>query len=124
MAQRQKPVTEPVLDNSACGEFPAESDNKIVLALPRDQFLSIILNIKNRPLDQVTPLLTHTFHALKRLGVSRDLDEAFPGVPAGHSTHLDFGTFMAWVDKITPAHKDAVAQLVVIDATAKVRVTS
>lgn len=125
MAQRQKPVTEPVLDNSAAGvpEYPGDSENKIIRELPRDQFLSIILNIKSRPLDQVTPLLHHTFNALKRLGVPRDLDEAFPGVPAG-STHMDFGTFMAWVDKITVGDKVAVKQLIAIDATAKVRVTA
>lgn len=125
MAQRQKPETGPILDNSAAGtaEFPAESDNKIVRALPRDQFLSIILNIKSRPLDQITPLLTHTFHALKRLGVARDLDEAFPGLPEG-STHMDFGTIMLWVDKITPADTAAVKQLICIDATAKTRVTA
>jgi hypothetical protein len=121
MAERQKPVTEPVLDGPYGKEFPAESDIKVEKALRREQFNSIIRNIKKRPIDQVQPLLTHTFHALKRLGVARDLDEAVPGLPEG-SDHLDLGTFMAWADKITAADTAAVEQLVAIDATAKTRV--
>lgn len=121
MAARQKPVTEPILDNSMLKEFPSEGDSKIVHALEPHQFKSIIRNIKKMPLDSVKPLLTETFLALRRLKVLRDLDEAVSGVPDG-SDHFDFGTFRTWVSKIKPTDSNSIRQLIMIDATAKVRV--
>lgn len=120
MAQRQKAVTEPILDNSMLNEFPSEGDSKIVHALTQGQFNSIIRNLKNKPLDTIQPICTCTFFALRRLKVGRDLEEAVPGIPKG-SDHFDFLSFKLWVEKIKPTDADSIAQLVKIDATAKTR---
>ena len=120
MAARQKPVTEPVLDNSMEKEFPSESKSKIVHALRQEQFDSVIRNIKKKPADAVQTICTCTFFALRALKVPRDLDESVVGTPEG-SDHFDFGSFKVWAESIKPDDLDSIEQLVAIDATAKTR---
>ena len=104
-------------------EHPSEGDTKVVHALPKDQFNSIIRNINKRATPEVQGLLTLTFTRLKVLKVQRDLDEALPGVPKG-SDHFDLGTFKTWLEGIKATDEASVEQLIAIDATAKVRVTA
>lgn len=122
MATRQAPHTEAVLDNSMLNEFPSDGDSKVVHALPKDQFDSIIRNVKKRSVDVAQSLLALTSTTLGALKVQRDLDEAVSGIPDG-SDHWDFGTFIVWAGKIKADDECSIEQLVAIDATAQIRVS-
>lgn len=125
MAERQQPETGPILDNSYENDRAKEGvpgENKIVHAFRPEQLKSVIRIIRSRNIEEIKPLLTQTHATLKRLGVSRDLEENWPaGIPDG-SDHFDFGTFKTWTEGITKEDADSIAQLVTIDATAKMKV--
>lgn len=57
---------------------------------------------------------------LTRLGVRRDLSKAMKDSFAG-AINSDTGTLFAWMAKIQPKHRRAIAQLVALDASACAR---
>lgn len=85
--------------------------------LPPNQLNTVIRFIKKAPLDRVAVLRQATFDSLRRLGVKRNVGKAVAGVPAG-SDQGDVQSLIVWMGRITAADREAVAQLVAIDATA------
>lgn len=116
MAERKKPQTEPVLDNSAVRDNPKLEKSKVVKALSKQHFNNVIRFIKKAPLERVLTLRTVSFNTLKRLQVKRDPSKVVVGIPKG-SDHGDVGTLKTWMDSVTPKNKRAVKQIVQIDAT-------
>jgi len=86
------------------------------MELAKRQFNDIIRAIKIGDLGRAKGLRTVTFHALRRLGVRRDITKAVRGIPKG-SDQFDGGSIVAWINKVQPQHKDAIEQLISIDAT-------
>lgn len=120
MAERKKPQTTPVLDNSAVAADPNTEASKVVRELTSECFDNVIRNIKTSGLDRVRSLKTVTRDNLKRLGTKPNAKKAVSGIPKG-SDHLDIGTLKTWAESIAKHDKAAIAQLVAIDATCSSR---
>jgi len=88
-----------------------------VVEMSKRYLNNVIRLIKLAPMTQVSQLRSCSYHALKRLGVKRDLSMAREGVPHG-SDQWNSRTVIEWMEKIAPEDKKAISQLVVIDATA------
>ena len=91
--------------------------------LPPNHFSNVIRLIKNAPLDRAKVLKTATWETLRRLGVKRDPSKAVSGLPKG-SDQGDIMSLVAWMYRIKPEDKEAVEQVVAIDATCYARVKS
>lgn len=120
MAERKKPQTEPVLDNSAAKANPKLEKSKVVKELSKEHYNNVIRFAKNASLERVNTLRTVTYNTLKRLQVKRNLKKAVSGIPKG-SDHGDVGSLKTWMDSINRNDKKAVRQIVAIDATCVVR---
>jgi len=88
-----------------------------MLELPKNHFNNIIRAVKLGQINRVREIRTATFHALKRLGVERDLKYGIRKTPAG-SDQVDIGSIVTWLKKITLEDSAAIKQLITIDATA------
>ena len=97
------------------------SDMGVEVKLPKQQFRNVIRQIKTADLNRVKVLRTATYNALKRLGVNRDPTKAVKGIPKG-SDQGDVQSIVVWLAKVSPKDKQAVRQVVAIDATASQRV--
>lgn len=120
MAERKKPQTDPVLDNSAVNANPKLERTKVVTHLNKMHYNNVIRFIKRAPLDRVLVLREVTYNTLKRLQVKRDESKAVAKVPDG-SDHGDVGTLKTWMDSLTKNDKKAIKQVVAIDATCVAR---
>jgi hypothetical protein len=88
--------------------------------LSTNGFNSLVRMIHRADHDRVQWVVTATHQTLCRLKAKRDVAKAVAKIPEG-SDQADLGSFKAWLDKITAADKAAVAQVVVLDATAASR---
>lgn len=116
MAERKKPQTTPVKDNSAGNE-----PNRYVRAMTTPQFNSVVKVLLSCELDRARQFRTASWTALKRLQLKRDLSKARKKVPKGASDNYDAGTLVSWMNNIQANEKKAVQQLIVLDATAASR---
>ena len=69
---------------------------------------------------RVEDIKTMTRQTLARLGVKPELSKAVSKLPAG-SDQIDLGSFRVWLDKLNKTDTMAIAQLVLLDATAHAR---
>ena len=93
----------------------------VVKYLPENQFNNVIRAIKLGDLERVKEYKIATFFALKRLGVKRRVVNAKKKTPNG-SDQVDVGSFITWLNKVQVGDKEAIVQIVAIDATACRRV--
>ena len=89
-------------------------------AMSKQGFNNVIRLCKTASLDRVAQLRQSTFVNLKRLGVKRDSSKAVAGVPNGSDQH-DLMSLFVWAANIRAEDKDAIKQLVAIDATCVAR---
>jgi len=115
MAVRKNPQVTPVLDNSS-----TEKEAQQVVALDKQKFANVIRWINTGPVDRARSIREGSFRALKRLGVSRNMNKAQSDVPDG-SDQVSVGTILAWMKRIESGHRKAIRQLVAIDATCVAR---
>jgi hypothetical protein len=92
----------------------------IVVELSPSELNHVVRLIKLGSLDRVAQLKHVTYHALKRLGVSRDVSLAIPKIPTG-SDQFDTGSIVTWINKVQSVDTVAVQQVRQIDATLCVR---
>lgn len=97
-------------------QFSEEDKMPIQLKMPDNHFRNVIRAIRTANLDRIKPLEGVVKEAMKRLSQKRSMKMAWKKTPEG-SDQLDIGSLIAWVNKIQPANKPAIAQLVSIDAT-------
>ena len=93
----------------------------VIKELLPNQFNNVIRQIKRAHIDRAASIRTVTFMALKRLGIKRNKSKAVEGMPEG-SDQGNVRAIIEWLDKIDRKDKEAIAQLIAIDATATVRV--
>ena len=104
----------------------------VQMQLLKRHFSSIIRLIKRSRLDRVEQIRHATYETLRNLGVKRDLSKVVNRTPTG-SDQGDVSSILAWIKKIRePAEgadkstvkdfRQAVKQVVAIDATAVARV--
>ena len=124
MARRRKRVSpartkERVPETAAqIGKHEAAAEARCCeMVLPPAHFNNIIRFARRSHVDRVLALRNATFLTLKRLGVKRNKGAAVSSTPAA-SDQFDLQSVVTWMGKLTCDHKDAVAQLQVIDATA------
>lgn len=90
------------------------------LALIPQHFDNIIRFANTCSRDRGMALRSVTFAKLRKLGVPRNPSKAVSGIPNG-SDQLSMKSITDWVDKIEVENKNAVKQLIAIDATLFVR---
>ena len=95
------------------------ADNAIVELSPGG-YNSIVRMVFRADHDRVLWVVTATYETLCRLKAKRVPAAAVVKMPEG-SDQADLGSFKAWLDKLTPADKAAIAQVQAIDATAFAR---
>lgn len=88
--------------------------------LPQRDFDSVIRMIKTARLDVVKSLRTATQAAMARLGVGAGRTRSVKGVPEGSDQH-DVGSIVTWMNKVLREDAGAIAQIIVMDVTARVR---
>ena len=120
MAERKNTNTQPVLDNSALAADPDLEKSKVVYALNKTQYRSIIHQVQSAPKETVITFVTATKSKLAELGVPRALQSGHHNKAQG-SDQIDPGSFLAWVAGVTADDADSIAQLIAIDATAQSR---
>ena len=87
------------------------------------QFNSFIRAIKQTKLENVKALRAISHTALKRLRVRRDMTKAVKGLPEG-SNQVNVGSLITFLETVPKKNKEAVQQVIAIDATATARVKS
>lgn len=117
MAPRKKPQTEPVLDNSE----DLRDLNNVIHEMNDVQFSGIIKQSLTVDKDAAQGLLNVTTERLKELGVEKDTTKAITDVPEYGSDQFDPGSFIDWVNKISPIDDNSIEQLLKIDATLRIR---
>ena len=90
--------------------------DQVVLEFSAGALGHVLRMVLHADRERIVYLGTATKQALERLGAKRDVAKAVRKLPDG-SDQIDIGSFVAWLDKITPADKAAIGQLVLIDAT-------
>jgi hypothetical protein len=95
------------------------ADNAIVELSPGG-YNTIIRMVHRADHDRVQWVVSATHEALCRLKAKRIPAAAVAKMPEG-SDQADLGSFKAWLDKLIPADKAAIAQVQAIDATAFAR---
>lgn len=93
----------------------------ILVQLQDSHFQNVLRWVRTIGIGRVKQIKSATFRTLKRLGVKRDVTKAVGGIPNG-SDQFDLGSFLTWLDKVKVENKEAVAQVVVVDATAHKRI--
>ena len=94
--------------------------DQVQVELSTGGFNSIIRMVQRADYDRVQWVVTATHETLRRLKAKRVPTAAVTKMPDG-SDQADLGSFKAWLDKLTPADKAAIAQVQAIDATAFAR---
>lgn len=88
------------------------------------QFDNVIRGIKISSLERAKQIRHVTYGELKRLGIKRNKSKAIKGIPKG-SDQTNLGSTYTWMYSIKPTkenkQKEAIRQLVAIDATAVIR---
>ena len=126
------PHTEPVLDNDfenaiREGRIKGEtssSSSKIIHAYRDIQLSSILRNINKRPVGFATDIVHKTWSTLRRLGLKRDIKLAVVDDKIEGSDNFEMAQFRNWCDTISKDDEDSLSQLVVIDATARIKVVN
>ncbi len=121
MALRKSPHTTAVMDNDVVNKNPKAEESLEINELSKNDFNKIIAYIRNCNILRVHELLVITRPVLKRLGKKRNTSKAVTKTPQNVSTQVDIGTFKTWTGKIQLNNSKSITQLIVIDATAKVR---
>jgi len=73
--------------------------------------------IKKARYESIVQLRQKAYHTRNRLGVKRDMQRAAKKMKRG-SDQMDLRLVVVWMDSITVEDKEAISQLVAIDATA------
>ena len=74
--------------------------------LPKNQFDTVIRQLKLASIDKVKQIKTGSFNTLRRLGVKRDVSKAVAGVPNG-SDNLDVGQLEKFTEVVVAHAADA-----------------
>jgi len=93
----------------------------VVREMLAEHLNSVIRGLNNGEVGRAKSIRSATFAALKRLGAKRDLRRAVRKVPKG-SDQFDVGSIVVWLSRIGKDDAKAIDQVIVIDATATVRV--
>ena len=120
MAERKSVSTEPILDNSAVNADPDLEKSKVVYALNKRQYSSLIHQVQTIDQEGVQSVLNVTVPKLKELGIDPNPTAPHTNKAKG-SDQFDPGTFIAWVRGIQADDNESINQLQGIDATAKLR---
>jgi len=88
--------------------------------LPPEHFNTVIRMIKTARVDVANSIRVATQTAMDRLGVGAGRTRAVKGLPKG-SDQVDVGSLVAWLAKVNKEDTEAVAQIVVINVTARVQ---
>ena len=120
MAERKNTATQPVLDNSALLADPDLEKSKVVHALTKEQYSSIIHQVQTVDLDGVRAVVNTTSAKLKELCVARTLNKPHRNKAKG-SDQFDSQSIIRWVNGIQADDAESIKQLLGIDATAQLR---
>ena len=88
--------------------------------LPKQHFDHLIRIIKTASFEVVKQIRTAAFITLKRLNVKRQKSKARHKIPKG-SDQIDIQSIIVWMNKVQACDTKAVEQIVILDATACIR---
>ncbi len=124
LAARKAPVKKTAARNQPRQEpkaaVPSAEPEPMQYDMSEQHFNQVVRFVKMASLDRVSQLRQATFDTLGRLGVKRDSSKAVRGLPSGSDQH-DLQSLFVWMAKVRPQHKNAVRQVVAIDATCVAR---
>ena len=99
-----------------------EKDMPIQVELSQGQMDNVIRLIKTADVSRVQSVSAVAIAALSRLRRKRRLQRAVTVTPLGSDQH-NVASFVEWANRLTRADGNAIDQLLVIDATAAMRLT-
>jgi len=97
-----------------------EKDMPIQKHMPQQHFDNVIRMIHCSSRERILSIRHATYNTLRRLKVRRNKALAVTAIPAGSDQH-DVMSLFVWMNKVNREDKEAVEQILTMDATAVLR---